>query len=372
MKRSQIILFVVFLVLTGLIYFALSSNKKEYNKELKQEDTIVYVPVREVDNSLKTLTLTSYGQVMPYAEVIVSMEVQGKLLKGGITMKPGVNFRKGEILYRVDNEEAFYTLSARKSSLSNLVLNAMPDIEMDFPSERDKWLQFMNDLDPANRLPELPKSATKKEQRFLTGRNIIAEYYNLKSLEARMEKYFYAAPFSGTVIETYAEPGAIANPGAQLAKIAKTGDYEVKVPISMADLQLYREKSTAQFTDASGNLIGNGRIIRVSDVINRQTQSADVYYSVKAVDGEQIYNGMYLNVAINQKDERKTMTLPRAAVRDGKTSVLSNGKIKEQSVVIVSSIPDSVYVTGLKDGQMVLLERQDEVNNKITYKGVER
>lgn len=372
MKRSQIILFVVFLVITGLIYFALASNKKEFNKELKTEDTVVHVPVRKVANTLKSLTLTSYGQVLPYAEVIVSMEVQGKLERGNITMKPGVNFRTGDILYKVNNEEAFYSLSSRKSALSNLVLNAMPDIEMDFPSEKDKWLQFMSDLDPARRLPELPRMSSKKEQRFMTGKTIIAEYYNLKSQEARMEKYFYVAPFNGTVIETYAEPGAIANPGAQLAKIAKTGDFEVKVPIAMQDLQQYRDKSTAQFTDAAGKHIANGSIIRVSDMINKQTQSADVYYSIKAIDGNQIYNGMYLNVTINQKDERESMTLPRAAVKDGKATVLAQNKLTEVPVVIISAVPDSVFVTGLNDGQMVLLERADNIDNKITYKGIER
>jgi len=372
MKRSQIILISVFLGITGIIYLALSANKKEYDKELKTEDTLVYVAVRNVENKVGNLTLTSYGQITPNSEVIVSFEVQGKLEKGASTMKPGTNFRKGQILYRVNNEEALFTLSARKSSLTNLVLNALPDIELDFPSERDKWIQFMNDLSPTLLLPELPQMSSSKELMFMTSRNIISEFYNLKSLEARMEKYFYVAPFNGTVISTFAEPGSIANPGGQLAKIAKTGDFEVKVPISMDDLKLYREKSSADFTDASGKLVAHGKIIRVSNVINQQTQSADVYYSISPVESEQIYNGMFVNVSINQKAERETMTLPRAAVKNGKAKILTEDGIKEQAVVIVSSMPDSVFVTGLKNDQKVLLEALDKVDPKITYKGITR
>ena len=372
MKRSQIILFCVFLGLTALIYVALSANKKEYNKELKTEDTITYVPIQVVENKLSKLTLTSYGQIMPNSEVIVSVEVQGKLEKGELTMKPGTNFRKGQVLYRVNNEEAFYALSARKSALSNLVLNALPDLELDFPSEHDKWIQFMNDLNPAKRMPELPRLSSSKERMFLTSRTIISEYYNLMSQEARMEKYFYAAPFNGTVIATYAEPGAIANPGGQIAKIAKTGDFEVRVPISMDDLSLYRDRSSAEFMDASGKLVAHGKIIRISDVINQQTQSADVYYSVNAEKGEQIYNGMYVNVSINKEAEKKTMTLPTAAVKNGKVNVLTSGKIHQKPVVIVSSKPDSVFVTGLKDGLEVLLEPIDQIDPKIIYKGILR
>lgn len=371
MKRSQIILFVVFLVISGLMYFALSANKKEYNKEVKEEDTTAYVPVRAVNNKVQSLSLISYGQILPNAEVIVSMEVQGKLLKGDITMKPGTNFRVGQILYRVDNEEAFYALSAQKTSLVNLVLGTLPEIEMDFPKELKKWEAFMNDLNPRYKSPELPPM-TSKEMMFMTSRGVLTQYYTIKSQEARLEKYFFAAPFNGTVIQTFAEPGSIANPGAQLAKIAKTGDFEVKVPIGMNDIDMFKSKSEASFTNSDGKKVATGKIIRVSDVVNQQTQSADVYYSIKALDGEKIYNGMYVNVSINQKEDRATMTIPSSAVKDNKVQVLEGGKIKTRDVLIISNIPDSVYVTGLQDGEKVLLERIDKVMDKFTYLGVER
>lgn len=299
------------------------------------------------------------------------MEVQGKLMKGDINMKPGTNFRTGQILYRVDNEEAFHTLSARKSQLTALVLNAMPDIELDFPSEKKKWLQFMADLNPGRKMPELP-AMSAREGLFMTGRNVLTEYYNIRSMEARLEKYFFAAPFNGTVIATFAEPGAIANPGAQLAKIARTGDFEVKVPISMEDLQTYREKSIAEFTDAKGRRIASGKIIRISDVINQMTQSADVYYSITPDKDALIYNGMHVNVKLNQKSEKETVTLPTAAVKDGKVYILKDGKLHAQSVLVVSRIPDSLYVTGLENGQMVVLEQLAKMEPKFKYKGIER
>ena len=248
----------------------------------------------------------------------------------------------------------------------------MPDIEMDFPSEKNKWLNFMNDLDPNKMLPDLPQFSSQKERMFMTSRNVISEYYNLKSSEARMMKYVYVAPFNGTVISVMAEPGSIVNPGSQIAKIAKTGDFEVKVPISIADLDLYSKKSSAEFTDASGKSIAKGKIIRISDVINQQTQSADVYYSISPVAQEKIYNGMFVNVAINMEAPRETMTLPRVAVKDGKVNILETPNIKSYGVTIVSSKPDSVYVTGLTNGQMVLMEQMGEIEKNTNYKGVVR
>jgi hypothetical protein len=372
MKRSQIVLFTVFLALTGIIYIVIDSNKKEFSKTIKTEKTTEFVPVRKVKNKMRRITLVSYGQITPNAEIMISFEVQGKLEKGDITMKPGINFRKGQILFKLNNAEAFYTLSSRKSSLSNLILNALPDIELDFPSERNKWVNFLNNLKPANILPALPEVSSGKERMFLTSRNIISEYYNLKSLEARMEKYFYSAPFSGTVITLYAEPGSIANPGAQIAKIAKAGDYEVKVPISMTDLSLYKEKSTAEFTNSSYENIATGKIIRISNVINQQTQSADVYYSIKPLSGKKLYNGMFVNVAINREAPKETMTLPRVAVKNGKVNILDNTKVTSRHVTIVSSKPDSVFVTGLKDGHIVVLEQMMKIDKSVNYEGIFR
>ncbi|MFT5778050.1 MAG: membrane fusion protein (multidrug efflux system) [Crocinitomicaceae bacterium] len=372
MKRSQIILFAVFLLVSGLIYVVVSSNKKEVEKKEQTKEKEIYVPITEVKNVLRTLSMQSYGQVTPNSEINISFEVQGKLERGNLTMKPGANFRTGQILYRVNNKEAFYTLTARKASLSTMVLNMLPDIELDYPSELDKWIEFLNDLNPQNHLPPLPEMASSKEAMFVTARNINTEYYNLMSLEARMEKYAYAAPFSGTVLSTTAEPGSITSPGMSIARIAKTGNFEVKVPISMADLDLYREKGNATFSDASGKPIATGKILRVSGVINQQTQSSDVYYSIKPLKDEKIYNGMYLNVSIEREAAKNTVTIPRTCLKDGVVMVLENNRLVPVHVLQVHSKPDSLFVTGLKDGQQLVLEQVDSKDGKKNFIGIKR
>ena len=372
MKKSQIVLALIFLILTGTIYLALINNKKDYSKTIKNEQSILYVPVRKVKNELKEMKLISYGQITANTEIIVSFEVQGKLEKGYSTMKPGTKFKKGQVLFKVNSKEAFYSLSARKSSLSNLILNSLPDIELDYPSERSKWIKFIDGLVPSKMMPELPKFKNNKERLFMTSRNIISEYYNLKSQEARMEKYLFIAPFSGTITDLYAEPGAIANPGAQIAKIAKTGDFEVKVPISINDLETFKNIKNAEFQNPSGRTIAKGQIIRVSNVINQLTQSTDVYYSIRAINSEELYNGMFVNVSINKKSTKETMTLPRNAVKNNEVRIIQENVLKPVNVVIVGSKPDSVFVTGLKNDQLVLLEQVEKVNNKIKYKGITR
>lgn len=372
MKKNQLIILGSLFLLFALIFLAIISNKKELTKETKSEQSIIFVPVREVKNEVKELQIISYGQVLPNAEIDVAFEVQGKLETAGVYLRPGTSFNKGQVLYRVNNQEAIYTLKARKAQLSNLLLGALPDVELDFPKELKKWLSFMNGVQAENTLPNLPEFITEKERMFMTSRGITSEYYNLKSSESRMAKYTYYAPFSGTVIETYAEAGAIANPGSRLARIAKTGDYEIKVPISLQQLAAYQKEGKVKFYSVSGKRVGFGKMARISDVVNQQTQSVDVYYSIVPSEGQKIYSGLFVNVAINQKALSKSIALPRLAVTDGKVNVLKNEKIVSVPITIVGDKPDSVFISGLQDGDKVLLEKMEFNQEGKTFKGITR
>ncbi len=372
MKKNQFILVGVFLLISALIFFRIVSNKKEPVKELKEASTVQFVPVSEVKNQLRNLQLISYGQISPNTELDISFEVQGKLEKGDLQLKPGVKFKMNQLLYKVNEEEAFFTLGSRKSQLSNLIIGAMPDLELDFPSEKNKWMQFLDQLGPERRLPELPSIRNAREKMFITSKGILTEYYSIRSQESRMEKYYYIAPFSGTVLEVYAEPGSIVNPGGKIARVARTGEMEVKVPISLATIKKFKEIGFAKFTDANGNQVGTGKIIRVSDVINQKTQSVDVYYSIKALEGEMIYNGQFVNVGIDQMASQQSFAIPRAAVRDNKVNVLVKEKLVPRQILVVGNKPDTLFVSGLKDGEQVVLEQIDPASEIKTFKGIKR
>ena len=372
MKRNQLVLIGLFVLISALMFFRITSKATKPVAEKKEAQTIQYVPVSEVKNRMRSMQLISYGQITPNTELDISFEVQGKLEKGDLQLKPGVKFKMNQMLYKVNEEEAFYTLSSRKTQLSNLIIGAMPDIEMDFPSEKAKWLGFLDQLGPERRLPELPLIRNNREKMFINSKGILSEYYTIRSQEARMEKYYYLAPFNGTVLDVYSEPGSIVNPGGRIARIARTGEMEVKVPISLAAVKKFREQGTAEFTDATGEVIGHGKIIRISDVINQKTQSVDVYYSVSAEKEATVFNGMYVNVAIDEKAAQESYAIPRAAVKDNKVSLLMGGKLVQREVVVVGNKPDTLFVSGLKNGEMLVLEQQERSAEVKVYKGIKR
>lgn len=372
MKKSQIILFTVTLVLTGIIYAIVLNNKKTEIKEVKGEETIKYIPIQIIKNENRSLKTNSYGQVTPYTELDVAFEVQGKLNKGSLLLKPGGQFRFNDLLYKVDSEEMFYTLSARKAQLSNLLINILADIELDFPEEFNKWNTFIESIDPVSYLPDFPICNSEKEKMFFTAKGVFAEYLNIKSLESRMSKYLFLAPFNGYVVDVYAEPGSIINPGTRIARIANMENMEVKLPVAIELYDKFKEKGTVQFLNSDNEQIGTGKIIRTSNSINQSTQSIDIYYSIQPLKGVSILSNQYVTAEIDNLISESMCVVPSSAVKNDAVYLLKNEKLFKKSVSIIGSKQDSVFVDGLNNQDTLLLE-YNEPNNKIKkYIGIER
>lgn len=353
------------------MYFRLSSSKKMEKPAKKAKQEINYVPILIAKNSKKEFKMSSYGQISPSLDLEISFEVQGKLERGDLLLKPGVKFKKNQLLYQINNEEAYYSLISRKSQFSSMVLSIMPDVELDFPAEKNKWNQFLSKINNTDILPQIPPFSSNKEKMFFTSKGIITEFYNLRGIETRMNKYYYLAPFNGTVSEVYAEPGTIINPGTRIAKIVKTGDYEVKVPISIKNLNFFKKETFANFYDSQDNYIGKGKILRISDIVNQKTQSADVYYTIQFDNNSTIYNGMFLTVSISKTSEQENVIVPRVAIENNNVQVLKNGKAIEKDIQVVGKKPDSLYVSNLNDGEQIILERIKISKNQL-IKGIKR
>jgi multidrug efflux pump subunit AcrA (membrane-fusion protein) len=369
MKLQIIIVLAVVLVSLGLLHFCTGGKPKE-KKDERTSNNLVYVPVLEVENKMRTFFLDSYGQLSAGQTLDIAFEVSGKLKEGAIRLKPGVRFTKGQLLFEVDSEEARYALSARKSAFITLLVQVMPDIKLDFPDEFQAWDNYLSNIDINKPLQNLPTVNSRKLNLLLNQRNIFAEFNNIKSQELRIEKHKYYAPFSGTVTDVFFEPGSIVNPGVRVASALRTGDYELKIPIRMEDLAMYQQKGKVDVFDASGKRVGIAKLNRVSDVVNRMTQSLDVYFSIEASNGALLYNGMYVHIKLNKESFEEVMALPYLAVKNGQVRIIRDSSIVEFPIEIVASFPDTLLVRGLDTKMQVLINSSEFVADSVKVVGI--
>lgn len=356
MKKNQIILFFLSIGITGMLYFIVLSNKKEEIKAKKGIETSKYISVKTVKNEQRALTISSYGQITPFTALDIAFEIQGKLQQGDLILKPGSRFKRNDLLYKVGSEEMFYSLNGRKAQLSNLVISILPDLSIDYADTYEKWEKFLKSIKPSSFLPNLPTFDSEKEKLFITSKGIYGEYWNIKSMEEKISKYIYLAPFDGAVTAVYTEPGSIVNPGGKIARISNIESLEVRLPIPIAALNKFKSKGAVDFFDAKGKKIGKGNLLRMASEINTNTQSIDAYYSITSLNKETLLAGQYVTASINNLISESVAVIPSSAVKQNKVHVLENFQLVQKDIRILSQKQDSLFVEGLTNEDTLIVQ----------------
>ena len=356
MKKNQIILFFLSIGITGMLYFIVLSNKKEEIKAKKGIETSKYISVKTVKNEKRALTISSYGQITPFTALDIAFEIQGKLQPGDLILKPGSRFKRNDLLYKVGSEEMFYSLNGRKAQLSNLVISILPDLSIDYTDTYEKWEKFLKSIKPSSFLPNLPTFDSEKEKLFITSKGIYGEYWNIKSMEEKISKYIYLAPFDGAVTAVYTEPGSIVNPGGKIARISNIESLEVRLPIPIAALNKFKSKGAVDFFDAKGKKIGKGNLLRMASEINTNTQSIDAYYSITSLNKETLLAGQYVTASINNLISESVAVIPSSAVKQNKVHVLENFQLVQKDIRILSQKQDSLFVEGLTNKDTLIVQ----------------
>lgn len=371
MKTRHFIILGVFVILLGLIYIPIINKDKRDDPEEKPA-SLNYIAVKEIQNKSYRNTITAYGQIQPNQQMDVTMQVQGFLEREQRSLRPGMTFKKGDVLFKVERVDALYSIISRRSAFTNLITTILADIKIDYPQSLSKWEQFLTAVDPIKALPPLPEVTNKQEKLFINSRNIPSEYYAIKAAETQLDHYFYLAPFDGTVIASFAEPGSMVSPAMRLATIARTTGYEVKAPVPLRQLDLFLNAKSIGFHNPEGVLIGTGKSLRFSEALNQQTQSVDTYFSFVPLAGSKILQGMFVNLESDISFTEESAILPENAVRNNKVQTLQDSIIGEQTVEIISRKIDSVYVRGLPNGTRLILEPLTQLNGELRYVGIEK
>lgn len=355
MKLRQIIILLFVLAVLGIIYIPILKEKPIEKESTIQEEKF-YIPVITVQPRDVKQDFTVYGQILPSQPIDVQMEVQGFISQDNRSLKVGTTFRKGEILVNLERKEAAYNLLARRSSFATLVATVLPDISIDFPSERKKWEKYLSSIRATETLAPLPVPSTEKEDMLLKARNINTEYYAVKALETQFDKYLYVAPYDGVIVQSNVENGSIVSPGARILSIARNDSYEVKAPIKLEWLDYFRNASSVTMITPFGDTIGSGKLLRNAKSINAQTQSVDGFFSLNSLPNKELIQGMFLNILVSGPSLEAMSVLPENAVVNNTVQIYKDSLIVSKNVEIVGNQKDSVFVRGLQKNDQVVTD----------------
>lgn len=351
-KRAlSIVAALLVLVGGGVLARRLVASKEEPPKR-ERTRAIRTVETRELQPADVAVDVSLQGRLVAFETVQLFAEVTGVFEESARAFKRGVYYKKGDLLARVNDTEARYTLLAQKSQLANALAQAMPTLKIDYAATFPTWDAYLRDFDPERPIPDLPPATDDAARFYLNAQGIYNQYYSIKSAEERLRKYTLYAPVSGTLTEVSATVGALVRAGQSLGTLT-ANSYELAATVPVADLDYLRPGTRAQLTGPNGKTY-DARVSRVSTQVDPNTQTATVFLNVS---GAGLREGLYLTGTATGEDLTDVVTLDqRLLVGDDEIYVLRDTVLDRQSVEVVRRSKDEVYVRGVAAGTKILSE----------------
>jgi membrane fusion protein (multidrug efflux system) len=353
---------IIYLVVSlGILFLAfifssfLIKNKPVPPKDETQKN-LLEVKTEQVAYTDQQVSFTRRGRVYSYAELPLSSQVGGKIEAGDVPLKVGASFSKGDLLFKIYDEDFKASLRSQRSSLVQALAGILPDMKIDYPAEYPAWQAFFSSIKIDEPLPELPEITSESLRVFLASKGTLTSYYSIQQSEITFKKYRVYAPFNGTYQNVQMLPGSVINPGTMVASLLRTDLLEITIPIEPEKVPWLTSGQQVNI-QTNDKQTANGRIDRISKFVDAGTQTLNVYVSVKHPDTKYILSGSYVNIDFDIDKQTKGMLIPREAiVNQNEVYVIENGKLNKQEVEIITELEDQVIINGIDENVTIVVE----------------
>lgn len=349
---------VVGILLFGFIIASAFSSQKQAPKRIhgngqtKTYKTIVVQPEQV------TPEFSTGGTVEAYDKIMLFAEVNGVLSNAETAFRSGNHFKKGQTLLQIDDSVYKNSVLAQKSSLLNQLTLFIPDLAIDYPESAKRWQNYLDNFDLNGTMKPLPEAKQAKEKYFINARNIYSLFYQIKSMEATLAKYTLRAPFDGIITESDIKPGSLVRAGQKLGEFTNTRRYELETPLSLSHLPFVQIGDKVELTSANFTEPFSGKISRINQKIDRNSQTVQVFISVS---DKRLKDGMYLNAEMRSSQKISGVMIPAKWLGKGNTVYLKeNDKFEARVVEVLLSQGDNILVNGLNSGDVILAQEAGE------------
>ncbi|MFY9153016.1 MAG: efflux RND transporter periplasmic adaptor subunit [Prolixibacteraceae bacterium] len=316
-----------------------------------------FVKVETVNYNEIVSPLFREGRAVSSNEVVLVSEASGKIEAGQVALKKGASFRKGQLIARIYKDEVELALKASKSRFLNSFTNMLPDIKIDFPEQYNQFISFFNAVDLNMDLPELPKVDSEKLKIFLASRNILSDYYGIRQDEKRLSRHTFYAPFDGTFTTVNFEVGAYVNSGGQIARMIRTDQLEIEVPVENKQSVWIKIGDKVNVYSQDKSSFSQGTVVRKSNFVDPASQSRSVFVQVSNPGKTNLLAGEYKLVEFPGQQIPNAMEMPRSAVfNSNEVFVVIDGKLKKRILNILKWNETTLIFDGLETGLKLVVE----------------
>jgi membrane fusion protein (multidrug efflux system) len=355
---------IIVLFLIGFVAMNYLGSQKEEVKPPVVEKILPFVKTLKVEYSDAFVDVEQTGRLISKGRVDLISQVSGEILAGDVPLIVGQSFKKGDVLLRIFDKDARLSLRAAKSRFLSSIANVLPDLKYDYPENYQSWLKFFNSIEINKPLPKLPEVKNENEKIYLAGKNILNDYFSIQTSEIVLTRFTIKAPFNGAYSSVSLEVGSIANMGSRIARMIRTDILELQVPISVEEVPYVRVGNKVKITYQGKEI--QGKVDRVSEFVDPQSQSVLVYVEMKNRSGFPLYEGMFMKALFAQTKLYNVFEIPRESVFNyDQVYTVIDGKLNKSTVEVAKLDEYSAYINGLEEGSLVVVESLINASNQM-------
>jgi RND family efflux transporter MFP subunit len=343
--------------------------------------------VSQVYPSQSFSLLNASGYVVAQRKAAVASKITGRLVS--ISVEEGSSIRKGEVIARIESEDA---AAARERAAAELRVSKanfdqakaeLADALTNYRRNKelvDKGFISRLEYDASETRYKKAEAAVASAEA-----SIKASSAALQEADVALEYTLIRAPFDAVVLTKNADIGdiitpigAAANVQSAVVTIADMGSLQVEVDVSESNIGQVKLNQPCEIQlDALPDMRFRGEVHMIVPTADRT--KATVLVKVRFIDKDQgILPEMSAKVAFLERQVTEEELKPRTAVspesvitRDGKTVVflIKDGLAVETPITTGEKIGDMVEVlSGVKAGDRIIRRPTDKIRNgtKVT------
>ena len=316
------------------------------------QKSVKAVYVDTVRNRTVPVVIPASGTVTALRRTDLFSEVEGIFRSSSKEFRPAQRYERGQVLLNIDASEFAANVRSARSEFYNQIVAVMPDLRLDFPDIYPKWESYLRKVDVNQSLPPLPEMDSEQERYFISGRGLMASYYNIKNLETRLQKFTIVAPFTGVLTEALVTQGSLIRPGQKLGEFIDPTVFELEVSVRKSFSEFLQEGEQVELSTLEGNQTFSGEISRINTRIDQGTQTIRVYIRT---DDPNVKEGMFLQAELEARSVENAIEIPRQLLVDqSKVYVVEDNVLNLVEVEPVYFGAETVVIKGLQDGAKLL------------------
>ncbi len=355
----RIVIVAAFIFIVGMAYGLMKflANQKEDLKSRPSVEAKRYVKAQSVEYTKVLSSVSEPGRLTSVAEVDIIAEAAGRIQQGEVSLKKGGRFSKGDVLFVVYPDEAELALKASKARFLNTLANLLPDIRIDFSDYEEGYMEFFSSISLDDPLPQFPEVEDEKLKIFLTSRNVLSQYYNIRKDELQLSRRTVVAPFTGTFTQVNMEVGSYTNMGGRVARAIKTDELELEVALDRFDAGWIKIGDRVIVHADKMGMKWDGKVVRKSQFVDPNTQSQGIFVLLNNHKSGSLLAGEYYRAEFPGHPVDGVMEVPRNIVfNTDEVFVIVDNRLEKRLVTIIKVNEKTMLINGLEVGEILVMQ----------------